>query len=436
MLFRLWQNALSDQSFSRADVLNLVKLYYGTDLSYSSEDDESIATDGYMSRSTSRASDPPKSPRFTTSIDNGEIREKMLSFVNAEVEFSESNEIKEEPITCPIPHEGRLILKGDFNVDVDKLFELLFSESEFFINFHKSRKNTDLKFIPWILNSDSKLKVRTFSLNVPVNQPLGPKSCHVKEKQILSKLSQPGKMYIVDAESTNHGVPYADSFCVEFHYCLLKTSSKSSSVSVHTRITYKKSVWGLIKSFIEKNVWAGVEDTFNHLLKSLNEHCQQEVNQDKNTESLDEKPNQPVGDLLASDRLSKNFISQLETETVIEPRQMTSLKTEKQVPLRAIIFSVLVVLALINFALFCHYNCSEKNFNIHKKLDNRLTNRVCDRSLDCPEAMYCTKSSQLDWRDLIHSLSIIQQAENNLRIAKARLIELIQRNSKMTSVAH
>ncbi|RZF43627.1 hypothetical protein LSTR_LSTR009224 [Laodelphax striatellus] len=435
MLFRLWQNALSEQPFSRADIFNLVKLCYGsgTDLSYSSEDDELVAMDQKLMRSTSQASDKPAKPLELTTNEKG-LREIMPSLVNAEVEIAEKT--NEEPIICPVPHEGRLVLKSDFNVDVDKLFDLLFTESEFFINFHKSRKNTDLKFTPWLLKSDSNQKVRTFRLNVPVNQPLGPKSCHVKESQVLSKLSQPGELYIIDAETSNYGVPYADTFYVDFHYCLLKTSSKTSSLTVHSQVMYRKSVWGLIKNFIEKNVWAGVEDSFNHLLKSLNEYCKGLKDGEK-VKALNYKTNQPVEDFPENDKLCDRAISQIENETLlVQPQPVTSLTTEKQVPFRAIIFSILVVMALINFALFYQYNSVEKNFNIHRKSNNRLASRFCDRYIDCPESKYCKKSNLLDWRDLIHSLSIIQQAENNLRIAKAKLIELIQRNSKMTSVTH
>lgn len=39
--------------------------------------------------------------------------------------------------------------------------------------------------------------------------------------------------------------------------------------SVYAQIKYKKSVWGVVKSFIEKNTWAGLEDFFSALVRAL-----------------------------------------------------------------------------------------------------------------------------------------------------------------------
>lgn len=37
---------------------------------------------------------------------------------------------------------------------------------------------------------------------------------------------------------------------------------------VSTELRYRKQPWGLVKSFIEKNFWSGLEDYFRHLGKS------------------------------------------------------------------------------------------------------------------------------------------------------------------------
>lgn len=34
---------------------------------------------------------------------------------------------------------------------------------------------------------------------------------------------------------------------------------------VYTDVKYKKQPWGLVKSFITKNSWSGLEDYFRHL---------------------------------------------------------------------------------------------------------------------------------------------------------------------------
>ena len=47
-----------------------------------------------------------------------------------------------------------------------------------------------------------------------LNNPVGPKKCQVKETQILKELSgaAASKIFCVDTEADNSGVPYADSF--------------------------------------------------------------------------------------------------------------------------------------------------------------------------------------------------------------------------------
>lgn len=40
-------------------------------------------------------------------------------------------------------------------------------------------------------------------------------------------------------------------------------------LSVYVQIKYTKSVWGVVKGFIEKNVWCGLEDFYKGLLSTL-----------------------------------------------------------------------------------------------------------------------------------------------------------------------
>lgn len=59
--------------------------------------------------------------------------------------------------------------------------------------------------------------------------------------------SKAGYLYSIDIETINAGVPYADSFVVQAHYCLKKVSETNSSLNIYAQIKYKKSVWGLVK---------------------------------------------------------------------------------------------------------------------------------------------------------------------------------------------
>lgn len=87
----------------------------------------------------------------------------------------------------------------------------------------------------------------------------------------MRSCSIPGQLYSIDATSVNQGIPYADSFFVMLHYCMKKTVDDSTVMSVHAQIKYKKSVWGVIKGFIEKNTWLGekLSDFLSFYLSSL-----------------------------------------------------------------------------------------------------------------------------------------------------------------------
>jgi len=81
--------------------------------------------------------------------------------------------------------------------------------------------------------------------------------------------SQPGRQYIIDVEVANNGIPYADSFYVTVHFYLSKVSDTESRLSVIGNIKYRKTVWGLVKTFIEKNTWSGLEDFYSNLVRAI-----------------------------------------------------------------------------------------------------------------------------------------------------------------------
>lgn len=43
---------------------------------------------------------------------------------------------------------------------------------------------------------------------------------------------------------------------------MYRTVDDHTMFSVHAQVKYKKSVWGVVKGFIEKNTWAGLEDFY------------------------------------------------------------------------------------------------------------------------------------------------------------------------------
>ncbi|XP_030383457.1 serine-rich adhesin for platelets isoform X2 [Scaptodrosophila lebanonensis] len=182
---------------------------------------------------------------------------------------SEENNIPFVPTTeCTSTHEGRQITHTILPINVDTLYNMLFTRSKFVTDFHAQRKSTDLKTGEWFTNEQGQT-VREVSVTVQLAASVGPKTSKVTEYQTMRECSKPGELYSIDVNSVNAGIPYADSFSVLIHFCLARTVDDHTMLSVHAQIKYKKSIWGVVKGFIEKNTWAGLEDFFGAQLHAL-----------------------------------------------------------------------------------------------------------------------------------------------------------------------
>uniref|UniRef100_A0A8D2MHT4 VASt domain-containing protein n=1 Tax=Zonotrichia albicollis TaxID=44394 RepID=A0A8D2MHT4_ZONAL len=87
--------------------------------------------------------------------------------------------------------------------------------------------------------------------------------------QTMYKASQESECYVIDAEVLTHDVPYHDYFYTINRYTLTRVARNKSRLRVSTELRYRKQPWGLVKSFIEKNFWSGLEDYFRHLESEL-----------------------------------------------------------------------------------------------------------------------------------------------------------------------
>ncbi|XP_014471147.1 PREDICTED: GRAM domain-containing protein 1B-like isoform X3 [Dinoponera quadriceps] len=178
-------------------------------------------------------------------------------------------------MVCTSLHEGRQVNKATLPIHIDQLFTLLFTNSKFFLDFHTARKTTDLIQSAWTQNTQTDQKMRTLSYTISLSQALGPRTCHVTETQVMLPCSRPGHLYCIDIESINAGIPYADSFSVSTHYCIHSISENETGLMIFSQIKYKKNVWSFVKSMIEKNCWAGLEEYFDSLTKALTVECEE-----------------------------------------------------------------------------------------------------------------------------------------------------------------
>ncbi|XP_048454282.1 protein Aster-C [Rhincodon typus] len=173
----------------------------------------------------------------------------------------------EEKTSCS-DLQGKLYINRVFNMSADKMFELLFTDSPFVQKFISTRKITDLVSTPWE-KAENGNQIRTMKYVITITNPLIGKFSTATEKQTLCKESQNVQYYLIDAEVTTHDVPYHDYFYTHNRYCIIQTSKRKCRLRVSTDVCYRKQPWGLVKSFIQKNSWSGLEDYFKHLESDL-----------------------------------------------------------------------------------------------------------------------------------------------------------------------
>ncbi|XP_067143413.1 protein Aster-B-like isoform X4 [Centruroides vittatus] len=175
-------------------------------------------------------------------------------------------------------HEGKEIMDSVFPIPVDQLFTLLFTGSKFYHDLLESRKTYDIMESLWQLCPDVGHKMRQVTYTLTLNHSMA-KSAQTTETQRLLKQSKPGHMYIIDCDVVNTGIPYSDTFSVKSFYCLTRVSNRHSRLRVHGYVHYKKSVWGLVKSLIEKSAMQGLSDFCTDLETALHKEIERSSQQ-------------------------------------------------------------------------------------------------------------------------------------------------------------
>lgn len=292
ILFRIWQNALIGKSMNTAEMWQLVHACYGDQLGLTSDDEDYVpplppADDKKLSSQLSVESlSEPEVVNMENSVPASmdppaESSDPVLD----PTDLSDTTESDAEKhglkmgirgtTVCTSPHEGRQICKALLPIHIDQLFTLLFTNSKFFLDFHTARKTTDLVQCAWSQNNETGQKMRTISYTVTLTQAIGPRTSQLTENQVMLPCSRPGHLYSIDVECVNAGIPYADSFSVLTHYCMTSVSEDETSLTIYSEIKYKKNMWVFVKSVIEKNCWAGLDEYFTSLIKALTVECEE-----------------------------------------------------------------------------------------------------------------------------------------------------------------
>uniref|UniRef100_A0A671LY29 GRAM domain-containing protein 1A-like n=1 Tax=Sinocyclocheilus anshuiensis TaxID=1608454 RepID=A0A671LY29_9TELE len=270
MIFRLWQNALMDKTLSPKELWHIVHQCYGTELGLTSEDDDyvspTIVEEGGDSQSESANKSLQSPPTVPHSLENL----SSLDITNDEelpTDPSNSSDTQEESEVESFCADlsGRLHINTVVRMSVDKLYDLLFSDTHFIQHLFSQRHFTDLSVHEWQQDSSSGNSSRVLSYTIAINNPLGPKTAPVVETQTLHKSSTRGECSVVDSEVITSGIPYQDYFYTVHRYCLTSVNKHKSRLRVSSDICYRKQPWSLVKALIEKNTWSGIEEYYRHM---------------------------------------------------------------------------------------------------------------------------------------------------------------------------
>ncbi|OCT93607.1 hypothetical protein XELAEV_18011282mg [Xenopus laevis] len=327
-IFRMWQDVLLDKTLSKKEFWQLVQQSYGTELGLNNEEMEHMSVpveDNGQTRVLGRSvtedcvEKPEKMPRGSsisqvTETDSPIFNPMQLILRQTQAEESQGEKAggkspqlsterkhslrahigspalaldlngnenqhldrsslsdsgdEEDPKYPEEQIEGKLYINRVYHISAERMFQLLFTQSRFMLNFMTSRKMFDLEYTPWQPDSNGK-QTRTLNYTITINNPLVGKFTTATEKQVLYKGNQGEQSYLVEVEVLTHDVPYHDYFYTVNKYSIIGMSQDKCRLRVCTDVKYRKQPWGLVKTFIERNSWSGLEDYFKQMESDL-----------------------------------------------------------------------------------------------------------------------------------------------------------------------
>ncbi|CAF1440814.1 unnamed protein product [Adineta ricciae] len=156
---------------------------------------------------------------------------------------------------CETHHEKELI-ERNYEITVDKLFDLIFGSNEFVRTYRRAQRFYDDTATEWAKNPATNYRERMLNYKVPYESTfIGKGTICTRERQILFH-EVSGSHYMVETEVSNEGVKFSDTFSLIIRFCLVQTSITTTKLCVTAHIVYNKAVMGFIKQIIERNAYS------------------------------------------------------------------------------------------------------------------------------------------------------------------------------------
>lgn len=184
-------------------------------------------------------------------------------------------------------HFGIHVINEIFHINIDEVFTYLFTDSPIFQEFIQIRNTYDVNLGQWSDEPDENgIKTRFIAYTLSINYSIGPKCSPSTETQRLLPESQPGLFYLIDADCYNGGVPYADDFFTTIRYCITKINENQTRLQITGRVTYKRHIWGLIKTLIDKTANTGLATSFGVMATLLRRESERRKAKTDNRQSI------------------------------------------------------------------------------------------------------------------------------------------------------
>jgi len=211
--------------------------------------------------------------RKSTGIQN--TREDTTSYLKVPLQMrkrsgdSNSSQRFEEGPALP---DWKVILDTSVKKDVNTLFQLLLTDSQFYRSWLVARKSESIHNVTitdW-KEVDGKI-VRTVNYNVTRNFGITSATISVSQKFTQTEFCVPGSMFGVNIDTTNTGLAYADSFILREHYRLTADDFKTTHMQIVADIEFVKSTF--LKGRIEAETWSSYKKTISLLHDMLDSLC-------------------------------------------------------------------------------------------------------------------------------------------------------------------
>lgn len=483
MLFRIWQNALLDQPMPPKELWQWIHYNYGDELGLTSSDDDYVPPPGMedlreklkedMNQKDMTDSSDHAVPNDSLAVNSNEDTDALVSdevfnqspsglegpplpVANSAnpTDFGDTSEDSDSEVACSgHDHLEKLYLDEVFNLNIDKVFENIFTDSAFFGQFVGSRKTFDLNLPAWLDEPDEDgNRVRNISYTLTLNNSIGPRTSPSTERQVCYKESKPGKGYCVDCECCNGGIPYGDSFYVVNRYCLTRISLTKCRVRVTSALRFRKHVMGMFKGMIEKSAANGLTDYF----RSLSAHLRREAERQeshipchpsKKKLRRRRKPHASVSDSLVQ---SRNVSDRQASSTPPSPVRALNLKEDGLIRLNTdslvrVIAIILILLVVFNAVLFYKLWAIEASttglYSIYS--DSDISNLVQQPRSQEEWAQLLRQQRSLHedevikWREILDtSVQLMDQMKLSLRTLQSSLEFRLKQSPFETSGSH